>query len=84
MQSDAVLQAFLSIDASTWSTNACVSQIVGHNMQPDQDMQRRAFALFNFQKRLVCLAAKACKEDAAKLCADQDPTDPVAVLACLR
>ncbi|BDA41257.1 probable Golgi apparatus protein 1 [Coccomyxa sp. Obi] len=28
--------------------------------------------------------AKACKEDATKLCADQDPTDPVAVLACLR
>ncbi|OXR39617.1 hypothetical protein B7C42_08315 [Nocardia cerradoensis] len=28
--------------------------------------------------------AKACKEDATKLCADQDPTDPVAVLTCLR
>lgn len=29
-------------------------------------------------------AATACKADAAKLCADQDASDPVAVLACLR
>ncbi|KAK9838535.1 hypothetical protein WJX81_005974 [Elliptochloris bilobata] len=36
----------------------------------------------NINKNLPLAAA--CKDDASKLCADQDPNDPVAVLACLR
>ena len=33
---------------------------------------------------IECLAAEACKADATELCADSDPTDTGAVLACLR
>eukprot|EP00884_Botryococcus_braunii_P009907 jgi/Botrbrau1/18918/Bobra.177_2s0072.2 len=37
-----------------------------------------------FKYWIVSTAAEACKDDAAKLCTAEDPTDPGAILPCLR